>query len=88
MTFLGLSIAELSAVVGILSVLSALVMKGFMVVREQITRPLIQAIDNLQVEIKQLDRTLTAEHLLLRQETKRLADRLDRYAKRWGNVVN
>lgn len=86
MTFLGLTIGEIGAIIGLLSMVSALCMKGFMVIREQVTRPLIKAIDGLQQEIKQLDRTLTAEHLLLRQETRELSERLDGYDKQWAEV--
>ncbi|MBP1042437.1 hypothetical protein I6N95_15570 [Vagococcus sp. BWB3-3] len=78
MTFLGLSLAELGAVVGLLSIVTGLLMKGFMAVKEQITRPLIQAMEKLQVEIKQLDRTLTAEQLVLRQELTTIREELAR----------
>lgn len=83
MTFLGLTIGELGVLLGIASVVFAASAKLFTTVRQQITTPLIQAIDKLQLEIKQLDRTLTAEHLVLRQETALLTERLNQSEKRW-----
>lgn len=72
MNFLGITLPELAALLGMISLLAGAVMKFYQMVRLQITAPLIEALDKLRCEISQLEAYLTGEYQLLKERTEQL----------------
>lgn len=81
MTVMGLSIAELAALLGIVSVLIAATGRVLTYLRRHITAPLIEALNKLRREISQLERQLIAEFKRIDLEADGLAQRVRRMEK-------
>lgn len=77
MTILGLTIAEIATLLGIISVVVAWLRKSFVAIRTQITAPLIEALNKLRIEISQLEHRLTADYQRLTMEVATLKQKKD-----------
>lgn len=72
MRFLGMTLPELAALLGMISLLAGIVMKFYHMVRLQITAPLIEALDKLRAEISQLEEHLVREYKQLKERMEKL----------------
>ena len=82
MTIFGVSVAELAALFGVLSLLAAALTKFYTMFRNHISAPLIEALDNLRAEISQLEHYLEREYQELNSRVLHLSERLIEMEKR------
>lgn len=72
MTILGLSIFEVSAILGIVALVVGAGLKAFNAFQTRISAPLIDALDKLRVEVNQLETCLRLEYQCLNQDVEEL----------------
>lgn len=76
MTIIGLSIAELAALLGMLSIILGAGARFYTMFRIHITAPLIEALDSLRLEISQFECYLMTENQQLKDRTQQIDRRL------------
>ncbi|MBP1040094.1 hypothetical protein I6N95_03610 [Vagococcus sp. BWB3-3] len=79
MRFLGMTLPELAALFGMISLVVGAMMKFYHMVRFQITAPLIEALDKLRIEISQLEEYLIGEYRQLKDKTEQLEKSMSVY---------